>query len=152
MPVAPAPIPLKLMSGRAPGKDSAGRAIPEAPGFVRLPPVAPTWMTTEAKAEWKRVVPGLSRLDLTKPEDRAALTAYCECWSRFVAAQKIIKDEGLLAVNSQGRVRHPAVAIVEAASKELRSWAAEFGLTPSAENRVAGRKGTDGDEDDPFTD
>ena len=31
------------------------------------------WFDAEARAEWQRVVPGLERLDLLKPEDRAML-------------------------------------------------------------------------------
>jgi P27 family predicted phage terminase small subunit len=148
----PKPIPLKLLEARSPNTTRGGAPMPEAPDFVRIAPTPPTFMSREAKAEWKRIVPGLTRLDLTKEEDRAALVAYCECWSRFVAAQKIINEEGLLAVNSQGRVRHPAVAVVEAASKELRSWVQEFGLSPAAENRVAGRGQRNGSEADPFDD
>ena len=33
-----------------------------------------------------RITPGLERLDLLKPEDRAALTVYTETWSTYVAA------------------------------------------------------------------
>lgn len=150
MPVAARPIPLKLIEGRGHGRDSGGREVPPAPGFVRIAPNPPDWLSREAKAEWRRIAPGLSRLDLTKQEDRAALSAYCECWARFVEASKIVHEEGMLAVNSQGRVRHPAMAIVEAASKELRSWVQEFGLSPAAENRVARKAADNGDEKDPF--
>jgi P27 family predicted phage terminase small subunit len=134
---SPKPAGLKLVEGRSPGRDSGGRPVKEPPGFVRLPPEPPLWLPDEARAEWDRVVPELQRLRLTKPVDAAALTAYCLTWDRLVNAQKIVDREGVLAENSQGRVRHPAVAVVEAASKELRGWAQEFGLTPSAEQRVA---------------
>jgi P27 family predicted phage terminase small subunit len=146
------PAPLKLVNGRGPGRDSGGRKVPETPAFKRLPPAAPEWLPDEARSEWDRVVPELSRLDLVKPIDRASLTAYCLTWARLVQAQKEIADDGgsVLGRNSQGRVRHPAVAVVEAASKELRAWAQEFGLTPSAEQRVGAKGGGDGPEDDPF--
>lgn len=149
MPAAPKPIPLKLLEGRSENTTLGGRPMPVAPKFVRVAASPPDFLPREAKAEWRRVAPGLQRLDLTKEEDRAAFSAYCLCWARLVEAQKIINEEGVLSTNSQGRVRHPAVAIVEAASKELRSWAQEFGLTPAAENRVA-RKANDDDTEDPF--
>jgi P27 family predicted phage terminase small subunit len=98
----------------------------------------------------RRVVPELARLKLLKPVDSAALTAYCLAWQRLVDAQAIIAREGLLGHNSQGQVRHPAVAVLEAASKDLRAWAAEFGLTPSAETRVTRPEAGDGDEANPF--
>lgn len=146
------PAALKLVNGRGPGRDSGGRKVPETPGFKRLPPTAPEWLPDEARAEWERVVPELARLDLVKPIDRAALTAYCLTWARLVQAQKEIAADGgsVLGTNSQGRVRHPAVAVAEAASKELRAWAQEFGLTPSAEQRVGSKGGDSGEEDDPF--
>ncbi len=145
------PAKLKLLNGRSDGRDSGGRPVTQAPGFVRLPPEAPEWLPAEARAEWDRVVPELQRLELTKPIDRAALTAYVLTWDRMVRAQKEIEDDGgsVLGENSQGRVRHPAIAVIEAASKELRAWAHEFGLTPSAEQRV-GRSGGDGGEESPF--
>lgn len=145
----PKPPALKLIEGRGNGRDSGGRKVAEAPAFRRIPPAAPEWLPDEARAEWERVVPELARLELVRPVDRAALVAYCLAWSRMVEAQRLIEDEGLLGTNSQGRVRHPAVAVLEAASKDLRSWATEFGLTPSAEGRLSVR-GSDDDEEDPF--
>lgn len=146
----PRPPALRLIEGRGNGRDSGGRPVKPPPGFVRLPPECPELLWGDAREEWERVVPELQRLELTKPIDAAALTAYCLAFQRLCQAQRIIDEDGLLHTNSQGRTRHPAVAIVEAASKELRAWAVEFGLTPSAENRV-GKAGGDGEGDDnPF--
>jgi P27 family predicted phage terminase small subunit len=147
---APArPPALKLIEGRGHGRDSGGRVVPPSPKFRRLPPSAPEWLPAEAAAEWARVVPELARLELLKPVDRASLTAYCLTWDRLVAAQRLVTNEGVLGQNSQGIVRHPAVAVVEAASKELRAWAGEFGFTPSAENKLS-VQGVDDDSVDPF--
>jgi P27 family predicted phage terminase small subunit len=169
----PKPSHLKLIEGRGNGRDSGGRLVKPAPKFVRLPPSAPEWLPDEAAAEWERVVPELARLELLKPVDRASLTAYCLTWQRLVDAQKLITanqiveveaitntdgdvvdvvtldGHGLLGKNSQGVVRAPWVTIAEAASKELRAWAAEFGFTPSAENKLAVKESGD-DEEDPF--
>jgi P27 family predicted phage terminase small subunit len=101
----------------------------------------------EARAEWDRVVPELARLELTKPVDRAALTAYCLTWDRLVTAQSLVTAEGVLGHNSQGIVRHPAVAVVEAASKDLRAWCGEFGFTPSAEAKLSVQEADHGEED-----
>jgi P27 family predicted phage terminase small subunit len=148
----PAPPHLKLVEGRAPGRDSGGRVVPDAPAFKRLPPERPELLWGDAKEEWDRVVVELSRLDLIKEIDAAALTAYCLAYQRMCQAQRLIDEEGLLHENSQGRTRHPAVAVLEAASKELRAWCAEFGLTPAAEGKV-GRRPTNGDgnEGNPYS-
>jgi P27 family predicted phage terminase small subunit len=146
----PRPTTLKVLEGRGHGRDSGGRAIKPSPAFRRLPPEPPAILEGEALAEWNRIVPELQRLGLTKPLDAASLAAYCLCWQRLVEAQKLVNVEGVLGQNSQGRVRHPAVAVVEAASKELRGWAAEFGLTPSSEQGLGQREAPNGEGDNPF--
>lgn len=144
------PAALKLIKGRGDGKDTAGRPVNLGPAFKRVPPNLPSWLSAEAKAEWKRVVPGLSRLDLLKPEDRAALAAYCEAWATFVQATRTVQEEGQVIEARQGKLPHPCVGIARAAGREMRSWAAHFGLTPSTEQALA-RGADDGDEDDnPF--
>jgi P27 family predicted phage terminase small subunit len=176
----PRPVKLKLLEGRGHGRDSGGRKVPEVPLFKRLPPEAPEWLPDEARAEWDRVVPELARLELTKPVDRAALTAYVLTWQRLVDATKLIAEHqefgyvvkdgvaksgdgesddsgresviermdgyGLLGVNSQGIVRAPWVAVVEAASKDLRAWCSEFGFTPSAEAKLSVQEAEHGEE------
>lgn len=169
----PRPTHLKLIEGRGNGRDSGGRKVAETPKFRRLPPEPPEWLPAEARAEWDRVVDELANIELLKPVDRASLTAYCLTWQRLVDAQKLIAENetvevqavkdssgevvdvvrlngyGLLGKNSQGITRAPWIAIAEAASKELRAWAAEFGFTPSAENKLSVREADDAEED-PF--
>ncbi len=146
-----APAALRLLKGRHAGVDSGGRPVKAPPAFKRVPPTPPTWLSREAKAEWRRVSPGLARLDLVKEEDRAAFATYCETWSEFVQASKALTAHGSLTiVVAQGEIPHPAVAIRRAAGQQLRSWAREFGLTPAAENSLATKGGGDGAEENPF--
>lgn len=149
---APTPVPatLRLLSGRAPGRDSSGKLVKQDPGFTRLPPQAPEWLPTEAAAEWARVVPELQRLRLTKPVDAAALAAYCLAWDRLKAASVLLRDEGILAETSQGVGKHPAIQVADSASRELRAWAHEFGFTPSAEQRVGAQPEGSPTGDNPF--
>lgn len=150
---AKTPARLKLVEGARPGRDSGGREVIPPPAFKRLPPAPPELLFGDALEEWQRVVPELQRLGLTKLVDAASLTAYCLAWQRLCQAQRVIQEDselGLLAVNSQGLTRHPAVSIVEAASKELRAWAHEFGLTPSAEANLVTPE-ADPDDQNPFS-
>lgn len=154
------PATLLLLNGRGDGKDSAGREVPKPPPFKRLAPNPPTWLSREAKAEWKRIVPGLTRLDLVKPEDRATLAAYCEVWSRWVEAIKDITKNGLVVRNTSVKkdgtetvwfTKNPAVAIAEQAETRLRQYANDFGLTPAGERNVSKRDDDRGDhEANPF--
>ena len=79
-----APTTLKLLKGRGEGRDSGGCPVTHTPKFVREAPHPPEWLDAEARAEWDRVTPGLEALDMLKPEDRAALAAFCETWSRLL--------------------------------------------------------------------
>lgn len=148
----PAPAGLKLIKGRAPGRDSGGRKVEATPEFGRDAPTAPEWLEGEALDEWNRVVPDLERLQLLKTLDRAALAAYCLTWARFAEAVQVVRDEGsVLANDKTGRAqRHPALTTIEQASRELRAWSHEFGLTPSAEARLRTPKVHDGAAENPF--
>lgn len=154
------PANLLLLNGRGDGRDSEGKAVPLPPAFKRLAPKPPTWLSREAKAEWKRVVPGLVRLDLVKPEDRATLAAYCEVWARWVDATRDIHRNGLTVRNESTRkdgttsvwfTKNPSVAVAEQAETRLRQYANEFGLTPAGERNVSKRDDDRGsDEVNPF--
>jgi P27 family predicted phage terminase small subunit len=149
MPRAHQPPALKLLKGVGQGRDSGGRKVKATPAFRRIAPTPPSWLSREAKAEWKRVVPELLRLDIVKAEDRAALAAYCETWATFVEATRTVQAEGLTIEAKQGTLAHPAVGIARNTGKELRAWANQFGLTPSAENALQLPEVTD-DGDNPF--
>jgi P27 family predicted phage terminase small subunit len=143
----PRPTGLKILEGRGNGRDSGGRQIKTTPGFTRLPPEPPEFLTGPAREMWDQVVPELQRLQLLKPIDQAALTALCLAWERLCQAQHIVERDGMVIEIERGPVKNPAIMILEAASKELRAWSAEFGLTPSAEGRL-GISAADSDADD----
>lgn len=154
------PAALKLVKGRGNGTDSGGRKVAIPPRFSRLAPKPPEWLSAEARAEWDRVVPGLTRLDLLKQEDRATLAAYCETWSTYVLAIKDVAERGLSIEKTfmskdgnsyEQEIPNPSVAIARNEGKELRAWATHYGLTPSAESALA-KGGDDGaEESNPFS-
>ena len=144
----PAPAALKLLKGRSEGRDSGGRKVKDPPKFVRTAPIPPTWLSREAKAEWRRVVPELERLRLLKGPSRSSLAAYCETWATFVEATRTVHREGLTIEAKQGVLAHPAVGIARTAGRELRALASEFGLTPSSEGRLSVPEADDGAKDD----
>ena len=156
----PLPAPLLLLNGRGEGTDSAGRPVAAPPPFKRDAPNPPSWLSREAKAEWRRVAPGLERLDLIKPEDRATWSTYCEIWSRFVAATRDLQVNGMVVRNTSVKkdgtesvwfTKNPAVAVAEAAETHLRHYANDFGLTPAGERNVSKRDDDrDEFEENPF--
>lgn len=149
---APRPPALKLVTGRREGYDSGGRRINPGPGFKREPlGPPPEGLPPRAAAEWAAVAPELDRLELSKAIDRTAFETYCRAVQRLHDAQEAIDRDGLTVPGSTGSlVKHPAVAILEAAERSVRSWAQEFGLTPSAEGRLSAKAAEPDDTDNPY--
>lgn len=154
----PEPPALRLLKGRGNGTDSGGRKVAEPPAFERKAPNPPTWLSKEAAAEWRRVVPDLDRMGLLKKIDRAMLSAYCETWATYVWASREVQIQGLLVEvatvrkdgsESKRLQANPNVVIARSAGKELRAFATHFGLSPSAEGGLVKGDGEDGEEN-PF--
>lgn len=135
-----APASLRLAGGRNSGTDSGGRPVAPPPAFKRSVPVKPTDLTPKAGEMWDAIVAELPALDLLKPLDGFALQVGCETFSRWHAAKTLRLTQvgsGLLAKTSQGMGVSPLVRVESEASREFRSWCAEFGLTPAAEVKLA---------------
>lgn len=138
--------PLKLLHGRSEGTDSGGRKVPETLNFVRIPPKRPEHLGEHAIELWDRIVAELPKLGLLKDIDGPSLEMACETYQRWREAvemrQTFAKNapgtRGIIARNSQGWTVAPWVQAEAQASKEFRQWCAEYGLTPSAEMRLAG--------------
>jgi P27 family predicted phage terminase small subunit len=144
----PRPAKLRLLNGRHAGVDSGGRKVEPGPEFRRLPPTMPAELSDDAREHWTLLVEELTRLELVKEIDAGALAAGCEAWARFIRATRLVNSLSDADLYAEGK-RHPALITAEAASREYRAWAAEFGLTPSSEGRLAPRKESGG-EDNPF--
>jgi P27 family predicted phage terminase small subunit len=141
----PRPAALKLVEGRAPGRDSGGRKVPTPPPFKRIPPHKPSYLSPMAAALWDRIVDELPRLGLLKELDGSLLEMLCETYARWrkcvamrqEAAKAAPTTAGIIAKNSQGYCVAPWVAAETQASKEFRALCIEFGLSPAAEMRLA---------------
>lgn len=153
------PATLQLLKGRGNGTDSGGRKVKTPPPFRRIAPSPPSWLSREAAAEWRRVSPGLQRLDLLKEEDRATLAAYCETWAVYVTATRAVTKRGLTVLKvtttrdgevTEQEIANPAVAVARNAGKELRAWANHYGLTPAAEMALGRADGDGSEESNPF--
>lgn len=131
----PKPVELKLIEGN-PGK----RRIAEPPKAPPSKPRCPSWLSTYAKTEWRRVVPVLDDLGLLTTVDRSTLAAYCEAVATFKEATELIAELGVLV---QGRrkgeaVKNPALQVQRDAARLIASYSAMFGLSPSDRVRLTG--------------
>lgn len=131
------PAALKLLNGRTADTDSGGRKVAPPIAFARSAPMPPGWLSPEAKAEWNRILPELSRMRLVKTVDRSTLAAYCTTWAHYVE---------VVGLYAEGKA---STSVMINASKELRMWAVQFGLTPSSEGSLHPPELPDAD--DPFS-
>lgn len=149
------PPGLKLINGQGTRKDgqktdSGGRIVKPTPSFRRALPQKPFELEGDASDLWDLIVQEMGRVELLKPIDAASLEILCETYARWKDAVRKRRQFGAISKNSQGVVTAPWVGIEERASKDFRSWCAEYGLTPAAENKLGESSGGTDDEGNPF--
>ncbi|WP_079025201.1 phage terminase small subunit P27 family [Streptomyces leeuwenhoekii] len=128
-----------------------------APARVTAPPGvpdAPEWLDAEALAEWDRIVPDLDRLGVLAKVDRAALATYCAAWSKFVAAERLLQDDDLVAERRAGNgpAKHPGWQVWREAATTVAALAKELFITPNARLRSVKPEGDEHDEGDGILD
>jgi len=138
----PKPTKLKILEGN-PGKRplNENEPIPQS-----IASECPDWLLAEAKKEWKRLAPELEKLGLLTSIDRAAFAGYCQSYAKWKKAEKFLKKHGMTIKIPQkdeyGNVvsiqvkKFPEVSIANECLKQIRSFASEFGLTPSSRGRI----------------
>lgn len=146
----PQPDNVRSLRGNPGGHHAPARvkARPSAPN-------APDWLDREAKAEWRRVVPELDRIGVLSTIDRAALSAYCSAWSKFVQAEKLLQSDDLVAERRSGNgpAKHPGWQIWREAATTVAMLAKELFITPNSRLRSVKPEGDgDGDEADGILD
>ena len=108
----------------------------------------PIWFDEIAAEEFKRVEKILreEEVDFT-PKDIKGLEAYAMNYSKWMKAEKVLLNLGMtMVVNEEGYEQQRAeVSISFKAQQEMRAWAKELALTPSARARI--NKGPKMDDD-----
>ncbi|QLQ24764.1 MAG: phage terminase small subunit P27 family [Dechloromonas sp.] len=131
---------IHLLQGNR-SKKAAGELANE-----RRPPAAiptpPGHMTATALAEWQRVVPLLEAMGIIAEIYRAPLAVYCQAWGRYVHAERKLAEIGDSALVSTTPSGYQQIGVwlqvSNRAAEQMKSFAAEFGMTPSAISRVTG--------------
>ncbi|PEL80046.1 phage terminase small subunit P27 family [Bacillus wiedmannii] len=101
----------------------------------------PTWLDSIAKKEFKRIAGELLDLDVITNIDVNALARYCDAYSDYVVATKIVREEGLMVEYTNkaaetNKVAHPLLAKKKQFHEQMKSLEVEFGLTPSARAKI----------------
>lgn len=117
---------------------------------VTKAPAAPAWLSRDAKAEWRRVLPILVQRRILTTGDLGSLENYCTAIGQVREMERLLQRDGQV-VNEEGKLkRHPAVGIQSDAMTRARLLAAELGLTPVSRSRPTIREDGDDDELNPL--
>src|SRR3954451_5119205 len=109
----PKPTALRLGQGN-PGHRPLNTRDPKPAHSI---PTCPAHLSPSAKAEWKRLAHEMHRLGILTNLDRAALSAYCKAYGRWVEAEKKLKETPVLIKRPSGYIQpSPWLAI---ANKQL---------------------------------
>ena len=130
----PTPDRIKALNGN-PGK----RPPNDSPPAFAAGAKCPAWLDAYAREEWELVAGELGRLGMLHGVDTATVASYCEACSLLRHANdEIAANGGLTTIDcgKSGLRRHPAVGTALDAIRTIKSFAAEFGFTPSSRARV----------------
>jgi P27 family predicted phage terminase small subunit len=134
----PQPTALKVLRGN-PGKR------PLNPREPRMPRADPTFDTPPAAladdpgaiAEWIRVAPMLRAAGLVTESERAALTALCQQWSRYLAAHAQVIALGMVIESAKlVPIPNPYLLVADRALTHCHRLWNELGLTPAGRARA----------------
>jgi P27 family predicted phage terminase small subunit len=124
---APTPTKLKLIRGAHPYRVNLDEPVPLALAIER-----PEWLSDLASLEWDRVAPHLVAMGVVTDADVSGLAVYCEAVARWRRLVELVVASPPVVGRKGAMVKNPVYAQVRDAAAEVRVWAREFGLTPSA--------------------
>ncbi len=114
------------------------RILPGEPQPEIVIPKCPTWLKGLARREWKRITPKLFALGCVSEIDVMQLASYCLAVQMVADCTKIIEEEGLTCLTSKGTiVQRPEVGMRNTAMSLLKSFGAEFGMSPASRTRIS---------------
>lgn len=104
-------------------------------------PAAPSYLSAQAKAEWRRIMPQLIARRIITRADLAGVEAYCSAAGAARQIAEIINAMPVPDLKLGGlQIRYMQTA---------RQLASEYGLTPTSRARI-GSAGPEDDDDNPL--
>lgn len=144
---APQPARLRLLNGAQECKVNMNEPIPRD---AKMEP--PESLSDEQRAIFEWVARELEFMKIAAAVDRDALAVYAVAVDQHRKASAVLAQSALLVrrKSSGDLVRNPLLIVQRDAAMQIRAFAQEFGLTPSARARIDNtEQGTD-DGDNPF--
>lgn len=115
---------------------------PDSEALTKAPPV-PCYLSRQAKAEWKRIMPQLVERRIITRADLAGVENYC---TMFGIVRQIEEERA----KAQGIIDIKLFGVQNRAAQTARQLAAEYGLTPTSRARVGANAPDDDDDDNPL--
>lgn len=145
---APKPTALRLIEGDREDRINRNEPIPRS-GEV----IPPDDLPADVREVWDYTLAELEHMGIAAPSDRDTLLCYCWAVRTHRHATRVLAESSILVKSPKtgAWVRNPALIELGKAAADIRAFAQEFGLTPSARSRIQGR-GEDADSDNPFAD
>ncbi|MBC9001276.1 phage terminase small subunit P27 family [Micromonospora aurantiaca (nom. illeg.)] len=144
----PAPTALKLVRGTRADRVNTDEPVP-SPAAREIEP--PAWLGDEAVEIWEEYAPDLIRKGVLTAWDVEAFAVTCDAAARRRKAAAALAAEGevvqLPVFDKNGKqtghrvTRNPWTVVLGQADRQLQSWAARFGLTPSDRAQLTGGDG-----------
>jgi P27 family predicted phage terminase small subunit len=130
----PRPTPTRILKLRGSWRAKKRGQEPQPEIAV---PVCPAWLCDVAKAEWVSVTDELLELGISATIDHAQVEGYCVAYARWVDAEHNLKEQGAVVRSPSGYpIQNPYLSIANEALRQLRLFAAELGLSPSARTKI----------------
>lgn len=99
-------------------------------------PKMPRDLSAGAKAVWKRVLDDMRDTDVIVSADADVLRVYCEAVDRYVKAQAIYQQSGVLLNRGGILVKNPVHQVVRDNAEQIRLLARELGLSPASRSAL----------------
>ncbi|PTE19875.1 phage terminase small subunit P27 family [Cereibacter changlensis JA139] len=113
----------------------------DSEALTKAPP-APAYLSSQAKAEWKRIMPQLIARQIITRADLAGIENYCSAAGAARQIAEIINAMPVPDLKLGGlQIRYMQTA---------RQLAAEYGLTPTSRARIGSNATGDDDDDNPL--
>lgn len=135
------PTQLRLLKGASPSTVNQREPIP-----TDALPVCPDDEPQDVRDVFETTVRHLAQMRLASAADTEQLLVYCWAVVNHRRASAMLVGGDLLVEGAMGgMVRNPALPIMSEAARIIRSFAQEFGLTPSARAGLEVKGGDDGE-------
>lgn len=115
-------------------------------------PRCPVHLDAEAKREWRRLAKELDDLGILTTIDKAVFASYCQAWSTWRQALKMVQKVGMV-IRTKERVTekpdgtvtrtggvpvvNPLYKLIDAENAKMMKALIEMGMSPSSRSRVA---------------